>query len=39
MSNSFKRCPTHFSRRGEKCFRGGLAPLRSPGYGPVLKWS
>jgi len=33
MSNSFKLCPTHFSR-GEKTFAGGFAPLRPHGYGP-----
>jgi len=27
MSNSFRFCPTHFSRRGEK-FPRGLPPLR-----------
>jgi len=32
MSNIFKLCPTHFSRGGEKNFRGGFAP---PGNGRV----
>ena len=31
MSNSFKRCPTHFSRGGKIFSRGCFAP---PGYGP-----
>jgi len=31
MSNSFKKCPTHFSRGGEKFSRGHC----SPGYGPA----
>jgi len=35
MSNSLKLCPTHFSREGEKNFRGGFAPLLPPGYWPV----
>jgi len=26
MSNGFKQCPTHFSRRGEKFCRGALSP-------------
>jgi len=32
MSNSFKLCPTHLSREGEK-FSRGVSP---PGYGPDL---
>jgi len=33
MSNIFKLCPTHFSRRGKKNSRG----TRPPGYGPVYN--
>jgi len=35
MSNSFKPCPTHFSRGGENFSRRALPTLRPPGYGPV----
>ena len=35
MFNSFKLCPTHFSRGGEKFSRRCFA---HPGYGPVLHW-
>jgi len=31
MSNTFKQCPTYFSKGGENVPRGGFAP---PGYGP-----
>jgi len=34
VSNSFKLCPTHFSRGEEKFYRGGCA---LPAYGPVLE--
>jgi len=33
MTNSFKLCPAHFSRGGEK-FSRGTSP---PGYGAVLR--
>jgi len=42
MTNSFKLCPTHFSRGGEIFSRGSFA---SPNYGPgsnrrvnLVKW-
>jgi len=37
MSNSFKLCPAHFSRGGEKFCRGTLPPCVSLGYGPGLR--
>jgi len=35
VSNSFRLCPTLFSRGGEKFSRGDSRPLRPPNYGPV----
>jgi len=35
MSNSFKVCPTHFSKVSKKFFRCGLAPLPPESYGPT----
>jgi len=32
MSNSFKLCPTYFSREGETFSKGGFSPVH--GYGP-----
>ena len=34
MSNVFKLCRTHFSRRGENFSRGLSSSLRPPSYGP-----
>ena len=36
-ANSFKRCPTHFSRGAKNFLEGASSPLRPPGYGPCSK--
>ena len=35
MPNTFKLCPTHFSRGAKMFLGGGLRPLRLPWLGPV----
>jgi len=35
MSNTFKPCPTHFSKGGENFSREVLPPCAPPGYGPA----
>jgi len=40
MSNSFKRCPTHFPGGARNVLGGASLPLRSPGYGAWKQcWS